>query len=202
MLKRVIAVCIAVSTQLSAADSPVVAIASGYGHNVALRADGTVVAWGLSGTSAQTGVPAGLKAKAVAAGENHSVAVKLDGTVVQWGTVSGGKPVPAKLTNVVAVAAGRYHTLALSADGSLVAWGENGSGQCTIPSGITGTAYQPAECRPVRTSDNSLVSFPSHGMRGVFDVGGRTVLGAFLARGVASRVVCVVGRELRVDVEQ
>ncbi len=36
------------------------------------------------------------------------------------------------------VAAGEFHTVALKNNGTLVAWGFNGSGQCNVPSGLTG----------------------------------------------------------------
>ena len=52
----------------------VVAIAAGGRHTVALKADGTVVAWGYD-TFGQTDVPGGLtRVVAIAAGEYHSVA--------------------------------------------------------------------------------------------------------------------------------
>src|SRR5687767_3244865 len=49
-------------------------------HSLALKQDGTVVAWG------QTSVPAGLSnVVAVAAAADNSLALKSDGTVVGWG---------------------------------------------------------------------------------------------------------------------
>ncbi len=65
--------------------SNVVAIASGLYHNLALNADGTVVAWGFDGDG-ETTVPAGLSnVVAVACGGYHSLSLKADGTVVAWG---------------------------------------------------------------------------------------------------------------------
>jgi len=79
----------------SAASSGVVDIALGYRHALALKADGTVVAWGTDFARVETGqsiVPVGLSdVKAIAAGALHSLALKNDGTVVAWGCgVSGG----------------------------------------------------------------------------------------------------------------
>jgi hypothetical protein len=122
----------------------VVAVAGGAYHSLALKADGTVVAWGAGTSNAlapnygQAMVPAGLtNVVAVAAGFYHSLALKADGTMVAWGSNSYGQTnVPVDLTNVVALAAGLYHSLALRADGSVVAWGNNSSGQTNIPTGL------------------------------------------------------------------
>jgi hypothetical protein len=96
--------------------SNIVGIAVGPWHCLALRANGTVIAWPSfrSGTS----VPAGLyNVVAVAAGNGHSVALKADGTVVVWGDNSYGQiNVPAGLSNVTAIASGDWHCLALGAN--------------------------------------------------------------------------------------
>lgn len=74
----------------------VVAVASGSYHVLALRADGTVWAWGLNdggqlgdGTTSNSSVPKpvpGLTGVvAIAAGDNHSLALRSDGTVWAWG---------------------------------------------------------------------------------------------------------------------
>jgi alpha-tubulin suppressor-like RCC1 family protein len=66
--------------------SGVTAISAGLGHSLALRSDGTVVAWGRH-DEGQTSVPAGLRdVVAVAGGDAHSLALKKDGTVVAWGS--------------------------------------------------------------------------------------------------------------------
>src|SRR5439155_11134015 len=85
-------------------------------HSLALKADGTVTAWGYN-SSGQCTVPSGLSnVMAIAAGRVHSAALKNDGTVVSWGGNSGGQtnvPTPT-LTNihVKLIAAGGDHTLA------------------------------------------------------------------------------------------
>ena len=81
---------------------------------MALKTDGTVVAWGLN-SSGQTDVPAGLvDVAAIAAGGRHTVALKADGTVVAWGFNDAGQTdVPAGLSDVTAIAAGASHTVAL-----------------------------------------------------------------------------------------
>jgi alpha-tubulin suppressor-like RCC1 family protein len=77
----------------------VVAITAGRDHSVALKKDGTVVAWGQN-DAGQTNVPAGLShVTAISAGNAHTLALKSDGTVVAWGSDSQGQcDVPAGLT--------------------------------------------------------------------------------------------------------
>jgi Regulator of chromosome condensation (RCC1) repeat/PASTA domain len=121
-----------------------IAIAAGGNHGLAVKADGTVVAWGCGFNYGQCNVPAGLNGvTAVAASLPHSLAVKGDGTVVAWGCGSlnrGQCTVPGDLVGVTAVAAGTYHSLALKSDGTVAAWGCVGadSGQCTVPVGLAG----------------------------------------------------------------
>ena len=124
--------------------SNVVAIAASgspvYGSvNLALRADGTVVAW--SYIWDQTNVPPGLSnVTAIAAGGGHSLALRQDGMVVAWGANSEGQTnVPDGLSNVVAIAGGDDHSLAVRADGTAVAWGRNDYGQTDVPPGMTNT---------------------------------------------------------------
>jgi alpha-tubulin suppressor-like RCC1 family protein len=114
-------------------------IAGGYAHSLALKSDGTVVAWGQN-TYGQTTVPTGLTGvAAIAAGGYHSLALKNDSTVVAWGQNTYGQTtVPTGLTGVVAIAAGLYHSLALKSDGTVAAWGNDGNNQCDVPSGLTG----------------------------------------------------------------
>jgi hypothetical protein len=115
-----------------------VAISEGSGFGMALKADGTVTAWG-SNTYGQTNVPPGLSnVIAIAAGYFHALALKSNGSVVAWGLNSYHQTnVPPGLSNVVAIAAGEYHSLALLANGTVTAWGYNVYGQTNVPPGLT-----------------------------------------------------------------
>jgi Regulator of Chromosome Condensation (RCC1) repeat protein len=115
----------------------VMAIAAGYSYSLALKSDGTVIAWGQAG---YTNVPAGLSnVVAIAAGIGQSLALKSDGTLVAWGIPrsSSYTNIPPGLSNVVAIACGDEHNLALKADGTMVAWGANYSGQTNIPANLS-----------------------------------------------------------------
>src|SRR5438034_914917 len=118
-------------------------LAAGGLHNLALKPDGTVAAWGWN-YDRQANVPGDLtNVVAVVAGYLHSLALKHDGTVVGWGRSDYERlSIPVGLSNVVALAAGGYHNLALKQDGTVVAWGYNGngSGQATVPAALGNVA--------------------------------------------------------------
>jgi alpha-tubulin suppressor-like RCC1 family protein len=135
------------------------AIAAGGEHSLALRTNGTVLAWG-GNTHGQTNVPADLSnVTAIAAGYYHSVALKSDGTVVAWGRNSDGETnVPPGLSNVVALSAGCYHNLALRNDGTVVAWGRNSSGETNVPPGLSNVVFVAAGCsHSLALKDNGLI---------------------------------------------
>ena len=130
----------------------VVNVAAGSFHSLAVRADGSVAAWGFNGlgqlgdgTTATrlaavrvSGLP---RTASVSGGLFHSAAVTVDGRVYTWGWNGGGQlgtgtytdrrtpAVVPGLTNVRAVSAGFAHTLALKDDGTVWAWGWNAAGQ-------------------------------------------------------------------------
>ena len=126
-------------TNVPAGASNVVQVSAGAMHNLALRQDGGVIAWG-SGEA--TDVPAGLpEMVSVAAGGTHSLALSRGGLVYCWGTNNAGQTeAPGNLSNVVAVAAGGSHSLALKSDGTVAAWGLNSLGQATVPGWLTNVA--------------------------------------------------------------
>jgi alpha-tubulin suppressor-like RCC1 family protein len=125
-----------------------IAIASGYageggsvGPYFALRSDGKVVGWGITGSGA-TNIPPSVTNSfitAIAAGWDDALALRSDGTVAAWGYfVYGQTNPPASAVNVTAIACGDYHDLALRSDGTVVAWGgQNGSGVTNVPPSAT-----------------------------------------------------------------
>jgi alpha-tubulin suppressor-like RCC1 family protein len=155
------------------------AISAGGRHSLALRADGSVLAWGYggfgqlgNGGNEESDVPVPVNgltgAKAISAGGNHSLALMKNGTVMAWGENESGQlgdgtnenrnvPVAVKgLTNVVAVSAGSNHTLALLKNGTVMAWGDNENGQL-------GTGTQAASNVPVAVKGLTGVSSISAG---------------------------------------
>jgi sugar lactone lactonase YvrE len=116
-----------------------IAIAAGTWHNLALHADGRVVAWG-NDFEGQCDVPPALTdALAIAAGGYHSLAIRANGTVLGWGANDYGQTtIPAGLKRVIAITCGTWHSLALRSDGSVVGWGDNTRGQLSIPEGLSG----------------------------------------------------------------
>jgi alpha-tubulin suppressor-like RCC1 family protein len=132
----------------------VVSIAASYYASFAVKADGTVWAWGFNGagqlgdgTTTSRATPAPVRGlsgvTAIAADDdacfcNNSVlALKSDGTVWAWGDNSHGQlgdgttmnrsvPVQVRdLDGVIALATNNGHSLALKADGTVWAWGDN-----------------------------------------------------------------------------
>jgi alpha-tubulin suppressor-like RCC1 family protein len=116
----------------------VVAISAGTSHALALRSDGTVVAWG-DNQFGQTSVPIGLSnVMAVAAGGTHSLALKKNGSLVEWGD-GDNRWIPARagLSNIVAISSGDSHSLALNSAKTLTSWGYEGFGH-DAPASLTG----------------------------------------------------------------
>jgi Regulator of chromosome condensation (RCC1) repeat len=117
----------------------ITAISTAMDHSLALKADGTVFAWG-NNMNGQCNVPAGLTGVSkIAAGEFFSVALKNNGSIVIWGANDYFQhDVPPGLTGVRDISAGHGHVLALKSDGTVVAWGCNIFEQAKVPTGLNG----------------------------------------------------------------
>jgi alpha-tubulin suppressor-like RCC1 family protein len=175
-------------------------VAAGGFHAVALRADGTVVAWG-SNADGKLGIgtTGGLFATpqtvnglanvtAIAAGDDHSLALRSDGSVWAWGqndvcqlgqndtnSRNAATQVPG-LANVTAIAAGGAHSFALRSDGAVFAWGWNANGQLGLGSVSTSV------CLPARVTaldGRGVVELAGGGFHSL----ARTSLGAVLGWG-------------------
>ncbi len=155
----------------------VVAVASGLDTGYALRADGTVWAWGTgtegqlgNGVAANSPTPvqvSGLSnVTAIAADGSVAFAVRSDGTVWAWGQGVFGElggsckeeicPTPARipgLADVVAVASGLDAEYALRADGTVWAWGEAELDQLG-----SGTAVDSFSATPLQVKDLTNVT--------------------------------------------
>jgi alpha-tubulin suppressor-like RCC1 family protein len=119
-----------------------IAVAAGGEHSLALKADGTVVAWGRN-LSGEATVPAGLSnVIAIAAGgrsdTGFSLALRRDGRVIAWGdNALQQTSVPDDLSNAVSITAGTDHCLALKKDGTVIGWGINEEGMTQAPVGLS-----------------------------------------------------------------
>ena len=124
----------------------VVAIASGYRYNLALKQDGTVWAWGFN-ASGQLGN-----------GTVPSNSCSCDPTPRQVGGLTGS----------TAIAAGERFALALHADGTVSGWGENGSEQLGGGDAILTTPRAVPGLQNVTAigggSSHSLALVPSHAL--------------------------------------
>jgi len=180
-----------VSVVTDAGNTPlagVTAIAAGGSHSVALKADGTVWAWGYNALgqlgnntliSSSLPVPVVMadgtpfsNATAVAAGLDHTVALKADGTVWAWGFNGIGQlgnndvisstgfrstPVqvvyldasstPQPLTGIRRIVAIGHHTIAIDGSGAVWAWGDNKYEQLGVPTSSTPLYYSKTAIR-------------------------------------------------------
>jgi alpha-tubulin suppressor-like RCC1 family protein len=139
--------------------SPVVAVAAGPFHSLALGADGTAYGWGYNSSgqlgdgsvdkrphpARVDGLPAGTRLTAVSTGKDHTAAVDGDGRGWAWGAngyygqLGDGtleqRLLPVQVaglpggTRLTGVAAGHGFTVAVDQDGRVWAWGTDFEGQ-------------------------------------------------------------------------
>jgi len=156
--------------------SDIIAIDAGGRHNLALKSDGTVWAWG-DNNSGQIGngtltdlvlvvqiTSLSNNILAISAGTAHSMALSKTGQVYVWGqndagqlgngTSSGYAVTPTLNTNISGVAqiqAAGFHNVALKTDGTVWAWGVNFAGQ--IGNG-TAASISGCQCMPTPTQSS------------------------------------------------
>ncbi len=131
--------------------SDVVQVAAGGSFGLALRADGTVAAWGNpigsfgDGTYQSRNIPVTVTGLTdviqIGASVSHAIALRSNGTVMAWGTNIAGElgnnngilsdtPTPVDgLTGVMQISTHGLHNLALRTDGTVMAWGNNIAGE-------------------------------------------------------------------------
>jgi len=146
-----------------ASTAPITQVSAGRFFTIALRADGTVAAWGLN-QSGECNITKGLtQAKQIASGRSHSLVLLANGTVQAIGLDNYGQcDVPPGLSNVTQVAAGEYTSFALKADGTIAVWGWLAA-NLGAPAGLTNVVEIAAgEAHVVaRKSDGSVVCWGS-----------------------------------------
>jgi alpha-tubulin suppressor-like RCC1 family protein len=145
-------------------------VVAGWGHQCALRNDGTVWCWGFNyhgelgdGTFANESTPVQAvgvaKAVEIAAGSGDTCAILSDGTAMCWGdntygqmgtgSVGGSQPLPALvpgLTHAGDIRAGIEHVCARRWDLTVWFWGGNETGQ--VGDGTTVTRPSPVQVFP------------------------------------------------------
>ncbi|MHC4532744.1 MAG: GLUG motif-containing protein [Planctomycetota bacterium] len=157
-----------------------VAIAAGERHNLALRVDGSIVAWGFGTENlgrwpfyGQAIAPDGNNFVSIDAGAYHSLALRSNGSIAAWGHSSATAP---DANDFVAIAAGgmfigflspthepllSFESLALKSDGSIVTLG-TWFGQATPPDGndFVAIAAGGSHCLALK-SDGSIIGWGS-----------------------------------------
>ena len=132
------------------ASSGVVAVYSTDAAFAALKTDGSVVAWGISGFSGSDPVITDPEITdpeitggvvAIYSSQHTFAALKSDGSVVVWGNSGYDGSAPSSVTDansgVVSVYSNERAFAALKTDGSVVAWGSPGKGGTGAPGSVT-----------------------------------------------------------------
>ncbi len=113
----------------------VVALAAGNSHNLALKSDGTVCAWGYNSVG-QTNVPSTISnIVAIAAGRDFSLVLNSAGIVSAWGAnASTQTNVPSGLSNIIAISCANSYSMTLKNDGTVKIFGLSST---NVPAGLS-----------------------------------------------------------------
>ena len=132
-------------------DVPIVDIAVGYFHAVALKANGEVFCWG-NPLNNHLNVPdSESKIVSVKAYNEYTLALTEDGTLLGWGiTKYGQQNIPYELTirglgisPVISFSVGYYHCNAITQDGKIYTWGwDIVPGDVITDRAVKGNSYQ------------------------------------------------------------
>jgi alpha-tubulin suppressor-like RCC1 family protein len=166
------------STNVPANLTNAIAISAGWSHALALRDDGTVVAWGSGGS---TNVPVGLSnVVEIAAGGNQSAALRRDGSIVVWGNYYG------TITNsaFVSVEADLYGLSCLRPDGTVFRSG-GGSSHSSATNIVALFRFDDGHFGVRGNGDFYYVgsgSFPSATNRNITEIGASRYQGLLLKR--------------------
>jgi len=111
----------------------------GSQFTVALKDDGSVVAWG-DNSFGQIKVPQDLgRVKEIACGYNFVLALKEDGTLCAWGSNEYSEcEIPSGVKDIKTIAASGRHSLALKNDGTVISFGYNPYSAFDVPQDLTG----------------------------------------------------------------
>ena len=138
------------------------AIAYDGGTGYALRADGSIAAWGYDQYGQVSNTPTDAGYTAIAAGAFSGFALRPDGSIVGWGlnnyNMLGGIPAG---TGFQAISALGYCACALRADGSIVTWGSNNEGAVSgtpTDTGFSAVSAAGGNCLALR-ADGSIVAW-------------------------------------------
>lgn len=114
-----------------------VAIATGEEHAIALRADGSVVAWGADSSGETTvATPAGGARQIFAIGPISVVVDAADRMSVAGDRVAVEQPPLGAIENIADIDGGGAHWVAVDRGGAVRAWGDNAYGRASVPAGL------------------------------------------------------------------
>jgi alpha-tubulin suppressor-like RCC1 family protein len=163
------ALCLTTFFASAALDHKWQQVSAGYRYTVAIKADGSLWAWGGNssgqlgnGSNTDSDIPLQIGNDtdwlSIKAGPRHVLATKSDGTLWSWGENTFGQlginsrilqfTTPQQVftdTDWQKIAAGSVHSLALKSNGTLGAWGSRGSGQLGTGNTSTGSNRFPVQ---------------------------------------------------------